>query len=118
MAARDTLFVGTAQLTYYPDAASPIYVTALSEAVEGGVGPKRNIVAYSALCTHRGCQVVFRDGRMVCPCHFSAFDPARTGQCYQGPASEYLPRVILDVVDGDVFAVAIEGLIWGRSANR
>ena len=106
------------KLAYYPDSDSPIFVMALVGAVDGGVGPRSNVVAFSALCTHRGCPVTYRRDRLICPCHFSAFDPAVNGQCYQGPASESLPRVLLEVDGDNVFAVGVDGLIWGRRRSQ
>ena len=54
------------------------------------------IVAYSAICTHAGCAIsmyrapLFRpaDPRpaLVCPCHYSTFDPANGGTVLFGPA--------------------------------
>ncbi|MEO1227443.1 MAG: arsenate reductase (azurin) small subunit [Myxococcota bacterium] len=103
----------------YPDPSSPIVVVALSEPVEGGLGPGRNVVAYSLLCTHRGCTVAFRGDRLVCPCHFSVFDPARGGACEQGPASTGLPRVRLEIDDDEqLYAAGIEGILWGRREGR
>lgn len=106
------------KLAHYPDEASPVHVAALGRAVEGGAGPRRDVVAYSALCTHRGCQVSLERDRLVCPCHFSAFDPAKGGACYQGVASVPLPRITLEVRGDDVFAVGVEGLLYGRVDNR
>jgi arsenite oxidase small subunit len=76
------------------------------------------VVAYSAVCTHLGCVVAVKDGRFVCPCHASMFDPAAGGRCYQGPASTALPRVRL-MVDGDgaVRATGLDGVVWGRPVD-
>ena len=50
----------------------------------------RGIVAYSKICTHAGCAVslyrvptfapVEPKPALVCPCHYSTFDPARGGE--------------------------------------
>lgn len=101
---------GEAKLVFYPDDQSPVFVVL--------AGADREAVAYSARCTHRGCQVVYRGGRFLCPCHFSAFDPANNGECYQGVATEYLPRVTLELDGDDIYATGVNGLIWGRSDNR
>ena len=99
----------------YPDGQSPAVAVKLGRAVDGGVGPDRDIVAYSAVCTHLGCVVEVRDGRMVCPCHFSMFDPAAGGQCYHGPAPTRLARIQLAVTpEGALVATGADGAIWGR----
>jgi nitrite reductase/ring-hydroxylating ferredoxin subunit len=63
--------------------------------------------AYCQLCPHETCYVEFTsDTRtvrvesqekpdhplMVCPCHFSVFDPARDGACIEGPSTRGLYR--------------------------
>jgi arsenite oxidase small subunit len=42
----------------FPDAASPCSLIKMGSPVPGGVGPNRDIVAYSTLCTHMGCPVL------------------------------------------------------------
>jgi arsenite oxidase small subunit len=105
----------------YPDAASPCTALKLGSRVPGGVGPDGDIVAYSAMCTHMGCPVVYEPATKVfkCPCHFSMFDAEKAGQMIAGQATENLPRVRLqyDEKTGTVSAVGIEGLIYGRQAN-
>ncbi len=59
------------------------------------------VVAFSAICTHRGCTVAADDGVLRCPCHGSTFDPA-TGENTGGPAPRPLPGVRVSVVDGAV----------------
>lgn len=62
-------------------------------------------VAYSVVCTHQGCVVLYRDGELVCPCHGSVFDPARGGAAVRGPAREPLQEVEVETEDGKVVRV-------------
>jgi ubiquinol-cytochrome c reductase iron-sulfur subunit len=73
------------------------------------------IVAYSKICTHAACAVsLYRtplneptapQPALICPCHFSTFDPARGGSVLFGPAGRDLPQLPLDV-DGEGNLVA------------
>lgn len=61
------------------------------------------IVAYSAICTHTGCDVgVFLADEQVlyCECHQSKFDPRDQARVVDGPAPRNLPALPLRVVDG------------------
>lgn len=112
------LEVGKPVYFSYPDGNAQAILVRLGEEAIGGVGPDGDIVAFSAACTHMGCGVQFTDGRFLCPCHNSLFDPAKNGQVYQGLATSYLPQIPLRINgDGDIYATAIEGLIWGRVEN-
>ena len=105
----------------YPDASSPCTLLKLGTVAEAGVGPDRDIVAFSTLCTHMGCPVSFdaKSGCFKCPCHYSTFDAEKAGQMVCGQATENLPRIVLqyDAGAGTVTAVAVEGLIYGRQSN-
>ncbi len=105
----------------YPDQSSPCYAIRMGTPVAGGVGPDRDIVAFSSLCTHMGCPVAYESGTRVfkCGCHFSIFDPEHGGQMVCGQATEDLPKVMLeyDAATDTVTAVGIDGLIYGRQAN-
>jgi cytochrome b6-f complex iron-sulfur subunit len=68
--------------------------------LEGG-----RFVAYSVVCTHQGCVVLYRDGELVCPCHGSVFDPARSAAAVRGPAREPLQEVEVDTEGGEVVRV-------------
>ena len=105
----------------YPDASSPCLLLKMGRPTLGGVGPHRDIVAYSTLCTHMGCPVNYEEatGRFKCPCHFSMFDPEKGGQMISGQASEDLPQIILhyNPSDDTVTATGVHGLIYGRQSN-
>ena len=105
----------------YPDASSPCAVIKTGAPVPGGIGPDRDIVAYSTLCTHMGCPVAYDTTARTfrCPCHFSIFDPEKSGQMVSGQATENLPRIQLEysAADGSVKAIGVDGLIYGRQAN-
>ena len=65
------------------------------------------IVAYSKTCTHAGCAIaLYRNPKfdptqprpaLVCPCHYSTFDPADGGTVLFGPAGRPLPQLPLTI---------------------
>jgi ubiquinol-cytochrome c reductase iron-sulfur subunit len=69
----------------------------------------QGIVAYSKVCTHAGCAIaLYRKPKfpavedrpaLVCPCHYSTFDPASGGTVLFGPAGRDLPQLPL-MIDG------------------
>jgi Rieske Fe-S protein len=59
-------------------------------------------VAYSAICTHAGCTVDYRNSQLACPCHGSIFDPANGAEVVSGPARTPLPEIPVEVQDGQV----------------
>jgi|SRR5579884_47983 len=69
--------------------------------------PAHGIVAYSKICTHAGCAIslyrapLFQPDEpkpaLVCPCHYSTFDPATGGTVLFGPAGRKLPMLPLEV---------------------
>ncbi|MFC6752345.1 arsenate reductase (azurin) small subunit [Halorubrum tibetense] len=122
VASVDELSVGDTVEFEYPLDGSGTFLTRLSEAANGGVGPGDGIVAFSNLCTHMGCAVsgnVESDRGVAgpCPCHYTTFDLAKGGLVIMGPATTDLPQVRLDVEDGDVFATGMAGLVHGRRNN-
>lgn len=70
--------------------------------------PAGELVAYGQKCTHLSCAVVPRleEGVLHCPCHAGYFDLA-TGRNIAGPPPRPLPLIELEVVDGEIFAVAV-----------
>lgn len=65
------------------------------------------ILAYSKVCTHAGCAVALyrkplfpeaeQKPALVCPCHYSTFDPADGGTVLFGPAGRNLPQLPLEI---------------------
>ena len=73
-----------------------------------------SIVAYSAVCTHTGCDITGWDRdahRFQCPCHESQFDPADSANVVGGPAPWQLAALPLQIVDG---MLAVAGDFVGR----
>ena len=91
----------------------------MGQAVPGGVGKSQSIVAYSTRCQHMGCPVGYLPDKrhFLCGCHQSQYDPAREGVVIQGVAQRPLPRIALEISGGNVFAVGVEGLIYGYREN-
>ncbi|HYF17171.1 MAG TPA: twin-arginine translocation signal domain-containing protein [Ramlibacter sp.] len=111
---------------HYPFEATPVFLLDLGKAVgpqtletrerdtytwPGGVGPKRSIVAFSAICAH---QLVYptrdvsfisfrktkarkglQDELIHCCADHSQYDPARGARVLSGPASQPLCAVLL-----------------------
>ncbi len=115
----DALKVDSPVAFTYPDENSPAVLIRLRGAAIGGIGPGDSIVAYSILCTHKGCPVSYRPERkmMICPCHWSSFDPAKAGQMVIGQGSQALPQIKLRLQGATIQAIGIEGLIYGRHTN-
>ena len=67
------------------------------------------VIAYSAVCTHTGCDVINWDEgrlRMACPCHESQFDIYDGAKVVGGPAPRPLAMLPLEEVDGIVMVAA------------
>jgi arsenite oxidase small subunit len=91
----------------------------LKSPAQGGIGPGSSIVAFSSLCTHKGCPVSYRPEHklLICPCHWSTFDPVKSGQMVIGQGSQALPQIELRLKENVIQAVGISGLIYGRQTN-
>lgn len=73
----------------------------------GRGGAPEGLVAFSKICTHAGCAIAtYRhplyapnspEPALVCPCHFSTFDPRAEGAVRFGPAGRDLPRLPLRI---------------------
>jgi thiosulfate dehydrogenase [quinone] large subunit len=96
--------------TVVGDAASlgPGEALAFRNPADGGAalairGADGTLSAFSAVCTHAGCEVGWQHGEIRCPCHHARFDPA-TGEPTQGPARDPLTRVDVVERDGNIVA--------------
>jgi arsenite oxidase small subunit len=94
---------------------------------QGGVGPAKDIVAYSAICSHtlsypmKAATVVAyqadqselagRKGVITCCAHNSVFDPAKGAAVTYGPASQPLAAIKLeyDAADDGLYATGVYG---------
>lgn len=67
--------------------------------------PDHGLVAYSDVCTHLSCAVLYAgDGKLRCPCHEGLFDAA-TGNVLAGPPLRPLPLIQLARQNGIIYAV-------------
>ncbi|QOP44569.1 Rieske 2Fe-2S domain-containing protein [Sulfurimonas sediminis] len=92
---------------------------------KGGVGEKKSLVAYSAICSHqlahptpadsflqylqRGKTTIAckqKGGLVVCSSHLSAFDPSKGCKKVAGPAEQPLASIILEVAEDDTLWVS------------
>ena len=71
--------------------------------------PEKKFVAYSQVCTHLSCAVVYdkTENQIVCPCHRGIFD-VNQGTPVAGPPTRALPRVKLELRDDQFYATGWE----------
>ncbi|MDB5808953.1 MAG: 2Fe-2S ferredoxin [Betaproteobacteria bacterium] len=77
---------------------SRLQVDTQARAVQG-------VVAYSAVCTHAGCDgFAWTADKQTykCPCHDSEFDPADAAKIIGGPATRRLPALPLKSAEGQL----------------
>lgn len=113
---------GTPVSFTYPLEQQPNFLVKLGKAAQGGVGPDRDIVAFSSLCTHMGGNLRGRYRHDLgaigpCPFHFSTFDLAKGGIPVHASATERLPQITLTVEGDEILAVGVSGLIYGYRHN-
>src|SRR5262249_19659917 len=67
-------------------------------------GSDGSLKAFSAVCTHAGCEVGYEGGVIVCPCHGGEYS-AETGEVIAGPPPEGLaPKKVLEA-GGEIYAL-------------
>lgn len=88
---------GTALNFRYPDEKE---TAILIRAADG------NFYAYGQKCTHLACPVYYAQeaNRLECPCHEGGFDVA-TGNVLYGPPPRPLDRIVLEMREGEVWAI-------------
>jgi arsenite oxidase small subunit len=107
----------------YPLDNEPNILVKLGQAAEGGVGPDKDIVAFSQLCQHFGCPYSFVPPTSspscnasykaagpigYCCCHGSEYDFAKGAKVLGGPAPRPVPQVILEVdSSGNIYATGM-----------
>lgn len=103
IAAAGALGAGEALLFRYPTAEDPCILVRTKAGA---------LVAFSQVCTHLSCAVVYRaaDDRLFCPCHNGLFECGEGhagAQPLEGPPERPLPRIALTVEDGEVYATGV-----------
>jgi len=76
---------------------------------EAKANSAEGVVAYSAICTHQGCDVSqwkTDTNTLLCVCHGSEFDPKDRAKVTFGPAPRRLAMLPVKVVDGVVLVAS------------
>ncbi|MEN3034605.1 MAG: (2Fe-2S)-binding protein [Aquificaceae bacterium] len=127
---------------FYPYVSTPCFLLNLGEEIPpqeiklksgqsyrwlGGVGSKKSIVAYSAICAHqwsyptkqysfinyyppdKPSETTKKAGIIQCCAHLALYDPKAGGSVVDGPAEAPLAAVVLEEKDGQFFATGIIG---------
>jgi nitrite reductase/ring-hydroxylating ferredoxin subunit len=71
--------------------------------------PDGKLAAYSQVCTHLSCAVVYSrsDNKLLCPCHNGSFNVAE-GAPIAGPPTRRLPRILIEQRGDQLFAKGVE----------
>jgi nitrite reductase/ring-hydroxylating ferredoxin subunit len=71
--------------------------------------PEGKLVAYSQVCTHLSCAVIYdkAENSLLCPCHKGAFD-VKNGSPTGGPPDRPLPRIRIEQRGDQIFATGVE----------
>lgn len=120
----------------YPLDNEPNIIMKLGVAVDHGIGPDSDIIAYSDICQHLGCNpgFVYQGGQppfcntsyvaqgpvMYCCCHGSIYDVANDAKVIGGPAPRPVPRVMLGVdSSGNIYAIGMTPpVIWSGGGEH
>ena len=71
--------------------------------------PEGKMVAYSQVCTHLSCAVIYdeADNQLFCPCHNGSFNILQ-GEPIAGPPTRRLPRISIEQRGDQLFATGVE----------
>ena len=71
--------------------------------------PDGKLVAYSQVCTHLSCAVVYNqsENKLLCPCHNGSFNILQ-GVPIGGPPTRPLPRILIEQRGDQLFATGVE----------
>ena len=133
----------TNYIFFYPYASTPCYIINLGEEVkpvevtlrngkkynwQGGVGSKKSIVAYSAICAHqwsyptkkysfinyyppeKPSEITKKAGIIQCCAHLALYDPKEGAKVIDGPAEFPLASVVIQEEGGKFYAIGILGV--------
>jgi ubiquinol-cytochrome c reductase iron-sulfur subunit len=135
----ETFYTAFPENAYREELAAPLVVVKVDpselELPEGRENwAPEGIVAYSKICTHAGCAVaLYRKPKfpqaeprpaLVCPCHYSTFNPADGGTVIFGPAGRDLPQLPLlidsagELRAGGNFSAPVGPSFWGVRTRR
>jgi nitrite reductase/ring-hydroxylating ferredoxin subunit len=100
IASVDAIGPGESLVFKHPVAHEPALLVRLDES---------RFIAFEQKCTHLSCPVIphVQEGRFHCPCHNASFDLV-TGRPLAGPPRRPLPRILLQVREGRVYAGGVE----------
>ncbi len=111
------LEIGVPVMFDYPFEGQASMLVKLGEQVPNGIGPDGDVVAFSRICTHMGCELTgYQAEHQVlgpCPCHFSTFDLIHGGQVVLGQATQSLPQIMISLDGETINANAVVGLVYG-----
>ncbi len=101
---------------------SSFFLVKLGEQAGAGLGPNKDIVAFSNLCSHMGGPLngTYKAAHKAvgpCPLHLTTFDLTRHGMVISGHATQALPQARLEIIDGAIYATGVTGLIYGQHDN-
>lgn len=144
----DDLQTGETYLFHYPMAATQCFLIRLDRPADpatlrthdgreyrwqGGVGPERSVVAYSAICAHKMAHpspvisyIDYRpeltkggaySGMIACCAEGSAYDPRRGCRVLTGPADQPLAAIMLEYDAGED-ALFATGTLGGEMFDR